>query len=116
MPPEEQDIITGNLLLAEDRVLCYAAALKTKERRRTALEPRAVFYFAGEAPLTRKGWVLLFCSKILSIICDYQLRQTLRLLPFREGDGLMAQLLVTSTWDSTTQSLSLIRGSPCFPR
>lgn len=42
----------GNLLLAEDRVLCWAAALKTRERRYTAIVPRAVFYFAGTVSRT----------------------------------------------------------------
>jgi len=46
-PPEKQDITMGNLLLAEDRVLCWSAALKTRERRYTAIVPRSVFYFAG---------------------------------------------------------------------
>lgn len=41
----------GNLLLAEDRVLSWAAALKTKERRYTSIVPQAVFYFAGTGAL-----------------------------------------------------------------
>ncbi|ELR18601.1 chitin synthase [Acanthamoeba castellanii str. Neff] len=61
-PPENQDITMGNLLLAEDRVLCWAAALKTRERRYTAIVPRAVFYFAAETQLKtlafqRRRWI-----------------------------------------------------------
>lgn len=54
-PPERQDIYLGNLLLAEDRVLCYAAALKTEKPRYTALVPRATFYFAGRCPPSSHG-------------------------------------------------------------
>jgi len=61
-PPEEQDIMLGNLLLAEDRVLCYAAALKTEKPRFTALVPTATFYFAAETELKtlasqRRRWI-----------------------------------------------------------
>eukprot|EP00124_Ichthyophonus_hoferi_P003779 Ihof_evm4s352 gene=Ihof_evmTU4s352 len=45
-PPEKQGIITGNMLLAEDIILSYAAALKTGKY--TTWVPQAVFYLEAE--------------------------------------------------------------------
>eukprot|EP00124_Ichthyophonus_hoferi_P003250 Ihof_evm1s272 gene=Ihof_evmTU1s272 len=46
IPPENQGMIAGNLLLAEDRILSYAASLKTGKF--TTWVPHAVFYFEAE--------------------------------------------------------------------
>eukprot|EP00124_Ichthyophonus_hoferi_P000711 Ihof_evm10s28 gene=Ihof_evmTU10s28 len=46
MNPDDTGMITGNLLLAEDRILSYAAALKTGKF--TMWVPHAVFYFEAE--------------------------------------------------------------------
>jgi hypothetical protein len=43
--PDETDLLTGSLLLAEDRILSYAAVVRTKTRTYTAYEPRASFFF-----------------------------------------------------------------------
>jgi len=44
--PNKMDMVQGNLLLAEDRILSYAAALKTGKR--TSWVPHATFYFEAE--------------------------------------------------------------------
>eukprot|EP01103_Thecamoeba_quadrilineata_P002515 TRINITY_DN12465_c0_g1_i1.p1 TRINITY_DN12465_c0_g1~~TRINITY_DN12465_c0_g1_i1.p1 ORF type:complete len:799 (+),score=122.11 TRINITY_DN12465_c0_g1_i1:135-2531(+) len=51
--PDTAGILLGNLLLAEDRLLSWAAALKTEETRFTMLVPEAVFYFEAETELEK---------------------------------------------------------------
>ncbi|AYV78510.1 MAG: hypothetical protein Edafosvirus16_9 [Edafosvirus sp.] len=60
--PTECGILMANLNLAEDRVLSYAAVLKTHENAYTCYVPEAVFYFAAEtSPLQlfqqRRRWI-----------------------------------------------------------
>ncbi|AYV84339.1 MAG: hypothetical protein Hyperionvirus23_6 [Hyperionvirus sp.] len=60
--PSECGILLANLNLAEDRVLSYAAVLKTDEDSYTCYVPEAVFYFAAETtPLMlfqqRRRWI-----------------------------------------------------------
>lgn len=51
--PDETGMLVGSLLLAEDRVLSYAAVLKTKKHYHTKYESNAVFYFEAETNPTR---------------------------------------------------------------
>lgn len=60
--PDETGILLGSLLLAEDRILSYAAVLKTDKRYHTKYEPNACFYFEAEtSPTTllqqRRRWI-----------------------------------------------------------
>lgn len=60
--PDETGMLVGSLLLAEDRVLSYAAVLKTKTHYHTKYEPNACFYFEAETnPTTllqqRRRWI-----------------------------------------------------------
>lgn len=60
--PDETGMLLGSLLLAEDRVLSYAAVLKTDETFHTKYEPSACFYFEAETnPTTllqqRRRWI-----------------------------------------------------------
>ncbi len=60
--PDETGMLVGSLLLAEDRVLSYAAVLKTKTHYNTKYEPNACFYFEAETnPTTllqqRRRWI-----------------------------------------------------------
>lgn len=60
--PSECGILLANLNLAEDRVLSYAAVLKTHKNAYTCYVPEAVFYFAAETiPLQlfqqRRRWI-----------------------------------------------------------
>eukprot|EP00456_Euglypha_rotunda_P082240 TRINITY_DN8078_c0_g1_i19.p1 TRINITY_DN8078_c0_g1~~TRINITY_DN8078_c0_g1_i19.p1 ORF type:complete len:467 (-),score=44.88 TRINITY_DN8078_c0_g1_i19:99-1364(-) len=60
--PDETDTTTATLLLAEDRVLSYAAVFKNDEKAKTAYVPRAIFYFEAETdPLIllqqRRRWI-----------------------------------------------------------
>jgi hypothetical protein len=62
MNPDETGMILGSLLLAEDRVLSYAAVLKTDKQYHTKYEPNAVFYFEAETDATqllqqRRRWI-----------------------------------------------------------
>ena len=49
--PEEVHMLLALLLLAEDRVLSYAAVLMTKDLYYTMYEPSAVFYFEAETEI-----------------------------------------------------------------
>lgn len=51
--PDKSGMVLGNLRIAEDRVLSYAAVLKTAEPRRMALIPEATFYFEAETSLEK---------------------------------------------------------------
>lgn len=51
--PDKSGMVLGNLRIAEDRVLSYAAVLKTKEPRGMALIPEATFYFEAECQLEK---------------------------------------------------------------
>jgi cellulose synthase/poly-beta-1,6-N-acetylglucosamine synthase-like glycosyltransferase len=60
--PDETGMLLGSLLLAEDRILSYAAVLKTEKRYHTKYEPNACFYFEAEtSPTTllqqRRRWI-----------------------------------------------------------
>lgn len=60
--PDETGMLLGSLLLAEDRILSYAAVLKTEKRFHTMYEPTACFYFEAETnPTTllqqRRRWI-----------------------------------------------------------
>jgi cellulose synthase/poly-beta-1,6-N-acetylglucosamine synthase-like glycosyltransferase len=60
--PDETGMLLGSLLLAEDRILSYAAVLKTEKRFHTKYEPNACFYFEAETnPTTllqqRRRWI-----------------------------------------------------------
>jgi len=60
--PAECGILMANLNLAEDRVLSYAAVVRTHERAYTAYVPEATFYFEAETkPLMlftqRRRWI-----------------------------------------------------------
>lgn len=60
--PDETGMLLGSLLLAEDRILSYAAVLKTDKRFHTKYEPNACFYFEAETnPTTllqqRRRWI-----------------------------------------------------------
>ena len=60
--PDETGMLLGSLLLAEDRILSYAAVLKTEERFHTKYEPSSCFYFEAETvPTTllqqRRRWI-----------------------------------------------------------
>jgi len=60
--PDETGMLLGSLLLAEDRILSYAAVLKTDKRFHTKYEPSACFYFEAETnPTTllqqRRRWI-----------------------------------------------------------
>lgn len=60
--PDETGMLLGSLLLAEDRILSYAAVLKTDKRYHTKYEPNACFYFEAEtSPTTllqqRRRWI-----------------------------------------------------------
>lgn len=60
--PSECGILLANLNLAEDRVLSYAAVLKTHKNSYTCYVPEAVFYFAAETtPMMlfqqRRRWI-----------------------------------------------------------
>ena len=60
--PGECGILLANLNLAEDRVLSYAAVLRTHENAYTCYVPEAIFYFAAETlPLQlfqqRRRWI-----------------------------------------------------------
>jgi cellulose synthase/poly-beta-1,6-N-acetylglucosamine synthase-like glycosyltransferase len=60
--PGECGMLLANLNLAEDRVLSYAAVVKTHEKAYTCYVPNAVFYFAAETtPLQlfqqRRRWI-----------------------------------------------------------
>ncbi len=60
--PAECGMLLANLNLAEDRVLSYAAVVKTHENAYTCYVPNAVFYFAAEtSPLQlfqqRRRWI-----------------------------------------------------------
>lgn len=62
MNPDETGITLGSLLLAEDRILSYAAVLKTDEKYYTKYEPTACFYFEAETePMhllqQRRRWI-----------------------------------------------------------
>jgi cellulose synthase/poly-beta-1,6-N-acetylglucosamine synthase-like glycosyltransferase len=46
--PSECGLLLSNLNLAEDRILSYAAVLKSHEKAYTCYVPEAVFYFAAE--------------------------------------------------------------------
>eukprot|EP01114_Cavostelium_apophysatum_P023119 TRINITY_DN860_c0_g1_i1.p1 TRINITY_DN860_c0_g1~~TRINITY_DN860_c0_g1_i1.p1 ORF type:complete len:978 (-),score=270.57 TRINITY_DN860_c0_g1_i1:159-3092(-) len=51
--PDKSGMVLGNLRIAEDRVLSYAAVLKTEEPRRMALIPESTFYFEAECQLEK---------------------------------------------------------------
>jgi chitin synthase len=60
--PDETGMLLGSLLLAEDRILSYAAVLKTEKKFHTKYEPNACFYFEAETnPTTllqqRRRWI-----------------------------------------------------------
>jgi cellulose synthase/poly-beta-1,6-N-acetylglucosamine synthase-like glycosyltransferase len=60
--PDETGVLLGSLLLAEDRILSYAAVLKTEKRYHTKYEPNACFYFEAETDPTtllqqRRRWI-----------------------------------------------------------
>lgn len=60
--PDETGMLLGSLLLAEDRILSYAAVLKTEKRYHTKYEPNACFYFEAETNPTillqqRRRWI-----------------------------------------------------------
>lgn len=60
--PDETGILLGSLLLAEDRILSYAAVLRTDEKYYTKYEPSACFYFEAETePMhllqQRRRWI-----------------------------------------------------------
>jgi cellulose synthase/poly-beta-1,6-N-acetylglucosamine synthase-like glycosyltransferase len=60
--PDETGMLLGSLLLAEDRILSYAAVLKTTKHYHTKYEPNACFYFEAETnPTTlvqqRRRWI-----------------------------------------------------------
>jgi chitin synthase len=60
--PAECGILQANLNLAEDRVLSYAAVMRTHDRAYTAYVPEATFYFEAETkPLMlftqRRRWI-----------------------------------------------------------
>jgi cellulose synthase/poly-beta-1,6-N-acetylglucosamine synthase-like glycosyltransferase len=60
--PDETGMLVGSLLLAEDRILSYAAVLKTTKHYQTKYEPNACFYFEAETnPTTllqqRRRWI-----------------------------------------------------------
>lgn len=60
--PDESGMLMGCLLLAEDRVLSYAATLVTDKNYHTKYEPTAVFYFEAETDPTqllqqRRRWI-----------------------------------------------------------
>lgn len=60
--PSECGMLLANLNLAEDRVLSYAAVVKTHDKAYTCYVPSAVFYFAAETePLQffqqRRRWI-----------------------------------------------------------
>jgi len=60
--PDETGMLLGSLLLAEDRILSYAAVLKTEKRFHTKYEPSACFYFEAETSPTvllqqRRRWI-----------------------------------------------------------
>lgn len=84
--PDETGMLLGSLLLAEDRILSYAAVLQTDKQYHTKYESSATFYFEAEVNPTqllqqRRRWIngtmagylwlfqnigLLFKSKMLS--------------------------------------------------
>lgn len=60
--PDESGMLMGCLLLAEDRVLSYAATLVTDKTYHTKYEPKAIFYFEAETDPTqllqqRRRWI-----------------------------------------------------------
>lgn len=60
--PDEAGMLLGSLLLAEDRILSYAAVLKTDKHYHTKYEPNACFYFEAETDPTkllqqRRRWI-----------------------------------------------------------
>jgi cellulose synthase/poly-beta-1,6-N-acetylglucosamine synthase-like glycosyltransferase len=60
--PDECGMLMGCLLLAEDRVLSYAATLVTNKTYHTKYEPKACFYFEAETDPTqllqqRRRWI-----------------------------------------------------------
>lgn len=82
--PDETGILVGSLLLAEDRILSYAAVLKTKEHYHTKYEPNACFYFEAETEPTtllqqRRRWIngtiagYIWLLKNISLLLNSQL-------------------------------------------
>lgn len=63
------DLLTGSLLLAEDRILSYAAVVRTKTRTYTAYEPRASFYFQAEVDENTLLPQRVCCRGLLSCCC-----------------------------------------------
>ena len=60
--PDKTGLILGNLKIAEDRILSYAAVLKTKDVKNMAFVPLALFYFEAETDLEkfllqRRRWI-----------------------------------------------------------
>jgi len=60
--PSETGMILGNLKIAEDRILSYAATLKTDVEKKMAFVPLSVFYFEAETNLKqfllqRRRWI-----------------------------------------------------------
>lgn len=60
--PDETGLVLGNLRIAEDRVLSYSSALKTREGKFMAFNPHAIFYFEAETELRnfvlqRRRWI-----------------------------------------------------------
>ncbi len=60
--PDETGMLLGSLLLAEDRILSYAAVLQTKKQYHTKYEPSSTFYFEAEVNPTqllqqRRRWI-----------------------------------------------------------
>ena len=87
--PDETGMLLGSLLLAEDRILSYAAVLKTEKRYHTKYEPNACFYFEAETnPTTllqqRRRWINGTLAGYLWLFQNVHLLYNSRVNPFNK--------------------------------
>jgi chitin synthase len=87
--PDETGMLLGSLLLAEDRILSYAAVLKTEKRYHTKYEPNACFYFEAETnPTTllqqRRRWINGTLAGYLWLLQNMHLLYNSKVNPFNK--------------------------------